>query len=74
MNKDLPENYIFMLNLCYKASCLHPLCCYETTQKDSKWYDYGLQLTYVPIPIPNPSRPWGVVIVKTVQRFALDIT
>lgn len=26
---------------------------------DSTWYDNGPPLTYVPVPIPDPRRPWG---------------
>ena len=57
MNSQLSENYVFMLNLCQQPGCLHPLCGKDVT--DSTWYDNGPPLTYVPVPIPDPRRPWG---------------
>ncbi|XP_068761299.1 uncharacterized protein [Montipora capricornis] len=59
MKKDLPGNYLFMLNLCYQIGCPHPLCHDETVRKDEKWFEDGPPLTYLPIPIPDPKRPWG---------------
>ena len=26
---------------------------------DTKWFENGLPLTYLPVPIPDPERPWG---------------
>lgn len=57
MNSQLPENYVFMLNLCQQPGCLHPLCGKDVA--DSTWYDNGPPLTYVPVPILNPRWPWG---------------
>ena len=57
MNKNLPEIYVFMLNLCHKPDCPHPLCGKEVS--DSLWYVNGPSLTYVPVPIADPKRPWG---------------
>ena len=57
MNSQLPENYVFMLNLCHQPGSLHPLCGEDVT--DSTWYDNGPPLTYVPVPIPDPRRSWG---------------
>ena len=57
INCQLPENYVFMLNVCQQPGCLHPLCAKGVT--DSTWYDNGPPLTYVPVPIPDPRRPWG---------------
>ena len=31
----------------------------EAARKDLKWFDDGPLLTYLPIPIPDPKRPWG---------------
>ena len=59
MKNDLPGNYLFMLNLCYQIGCPHPLCHDETVRKDEKWFEDGPPLTYLPIPIPDPKRPWG---------------
>ena len=59
MNKNLAENYVFMLNLCHQPDCTHPLCGSETVKRHSEWYENGPPLTYVPVPIPDPKRPWG---------------
>ena len=57
MNENLPENYVFMLNLCQKPDCPHPLRGKEVSE--SLWSDNGPPLTYVPAPIADPKRPWG---------------
>ena len=59
MNKALPENYIFMLNLCLKPECPHPLCADKYVRRDAVWYENGPVLSYIPVPIPDPKRPWG---------------
>lgn len=59
MNKNLAENYVFMLNLCHQPDCPHPLCGSEAVKRHSEWYENGPPLTYVPVPIPDPKRPWG---------------
>lgn len=59
MNKNLAENYVFMLNLCHQPDCPHPLRGSEAVKRYSEWYENGPPLTYVPVPIPDPKRPWG---------------
>ena len=59
MNRNVPENYVFMLTLCHQKECTHPLCGQETMKGDTKWFENGLPLTYLPVPIPDPERPWG---------------
>lgn len=59
MKVDLPENYIFMLNLCFKPKCPHPLCADKSMVKVTTWYEHGPDLTYFPAPVPDPKRPWG---------------
>lgn len=68
MNSQLPENYVFMLNLCQQPGCLHPLCGKDVT--DSTWYDNGPPLTHVPVPILDP----GVATVMIAWDFVLDIS
>jgi hypothetical protein len=60
MNSKVPSQYVFVLNLCYKPTCIHPLCSTQaagTTVKE--WFSNGPPLTYIPMPIPDPKRPWG---------------
>ena len=59
MNKELPSNYVFMLNLCNQPNFPHPLCKSDTVPRDLKWFENGPPLQTLPIPIPDPNRPWG---------------
>lgn len=59
MNKALPEFYIFMLNVCLKPECPHPLCADKSARRDAVCYENGPVLSYIPVPIPDPKRPWG---------------
>ena len=59
MNKDLPENYMFMLNLCFKPECPHPLCVDKSVGRDAAWYEHGPLVSYIPVPMVDPKRPWG---------------
>ena len=56
MVKNLPENYVFMLNPCYKKNCPHPVCVNGKPISQPVWYKDGPPLTYVPLPIPDPKR------------------
>ena len=55
---DLPLQYIFQLSCCYKSSCTHPFCTLDI-HKELKWYNGGPATSYLPDPIPDPTRPWG---------------
>ena len=58
MTKNLPPQYIFQLLCCNKPTCEHPLCkagCQETPL----WFAGGPNVSYLPLPIPDPSRAWG---------------
>ena len=59
MNKDLPKKYIFMLNLCFKPECPHPLCLDKSVRRDAAWYEYRPVLSYIPVPISDPARQFG---------------
>ena len=60
MVKELPQNYLFHLVCCFKPSCTHPLCMGAAgSQTLSKWFCGGPEVSYVPLPIPDPARPWG---------------
>ena len=58
MVKGLPASYVFYLRCCYQTDCIHPRCSSgENTL--SNWYPDGPALKYLPLPIPDPQRPWG---------------
>ena len=58
MVTGLPENYQFYLRCCHKQGCPHPRC--QTAEESAlKWYPGGPPLTFVPLPIPDPKKPWG---------------
>ena len=59
MVKNLPENYVFMLLPCYERNCPHPVCVNGKPNSEPVWYEGGLPLTYIPIPIPDPKLAWG---------------
>ena len=59
MVPNLPANYVFMLRLCYQKDCLQPLCAAGRPEKEPLWFKDGPPLSYLPLPIPDPERPWG---------------
>ena len=59
--KDLPHPYVFILLPC-KAKDRPHLRCEENGNSDdgNTWFPGSPPLSYVPIPIADPKRPWGV--------------
>ena len=58
--KGLPPQYAFFLVCCFDPSCCHPVC--RSEQKHMPpWYSGGPLITHLPLPIPDPDRPWGNV-------------
>ena len=55
---DIPDKYFVFLSLCYKKKCPHPKC-NTAESSDRCWYEGGPPLTYFPLPVPDPTRPWG---------------
>ena len=55
---NLPVQYCFMLKCCYKPSCPHPFCCVGDSQS-LQWFPGGPDITFIPLPIPDPDQPWG---------------
>ena len=54
--------YIYYLLCCFSPGCIHPLCKRRlgaTCRSELSWFPGGPPLTYLPIPIPDPERPWG---------------
>ena len=57
--RTLPSQYVFYLLCCFKDSCPHPLCSTDKSLYSMTWFPGGPPLTYFPLPIPDPLRPWG---------------
>ena len=56
------QQYIFYLLACFKPGCSHPLCKNSEGSKnreDFLWFLNGPNLTQLPLPVPDPKRPWG---------------
>ena len=55
---DLPSQYCFMLKCCYEPDCEHPVCS-GGDSRVSNWFPNGPSISYIPLPIPDPDKPWG---------------
>ena len=49
---------LFYLVCCFQRDCLHPVC-RSGEHLQLKWFDGGPAITDIPLPIADPSRPWG---------------
>ncbi|XP_044166870.1 uncharacterized protein LOC122950919 [Acropora millepora] len=59
VDRELPQKYVFFLTCCYQPGCIHPMCSKESQDSEQVWYPGGPHLKYVPIPTPDPDRPYG---------------
>ena len=59
MVTSLPTQYTFFLVCCLKPDCSHPICKSQNLTNYPTWYSGGPLVSYIPLPIPDPSRPWG---------------
>jgi hypothetical protein len=59
VNTSVPQRYIFHLVCCYKPGCLHPLCQAGKPKNDILWYEDGPPIDVIPLPVPDPERPFG---------------
>lgn len=58
MTPNLPNQYLFFLQCCYEKDCVHRLC--QTGVKERElWYPHGPSISYLPLPTPDPTRPYG---------------
>ena len=58
LNPALPCKYVFYLSCCYKPDCIHPVCRHEQPGT-TLWYPNGPEIGFVPVPTPDPNRPYG---------------
>lgn len=56
---DLPPQYLFLLVCCYGDNCPHPLCQTGKPPCEMTWFPGGPSVKTIPMPVPDPSRPWG---------------
>ena len=59
MVRNLPINYIFFLKCCYATDCPHPFCQRGAPNEPLRWFPEGPEITFLPFPTPDPSRPYG---------------
>ena len=57
--KGLPSFYIFFLRCCHQPECEHPICHSGEPPATLHWYPGGPPITHIPLPVPDPARPWG---------------
>lgn len=50
---------IFHLVCCLKADCPYPVCKSQSVSQLPNWYDGGPSISFLPLPVPDPARPWG---------------
>ena len=55
---NLSNKYFLVLALCFQPGCPHSLCM-AGNKEQSCWYQCGPPLTYFPLPVPDPAKPWG---------------
>lgn len=61
LHKKLPAKYIFYLTCCYDKTCIHEICKKGQPEKELTWYPNGPPISYLPIPLPDPDRPFGSI-------------
>lgn len=60
MVDDLPSQYLFYLLPCYSRECEHPVCRAGKASSEFTWFKDGPPLTYLPLPVPDEKRSWGI--------------
>ena len=66
---ELPNQYIFLLLCCFRPDCAHPLCRKGQMGTLSTRYEGGPPITHLPLPVPDPDRPWGNSSCATCDGF-----
>ena len=69
MVQGLPSMYIFFLKCCFQPGCEHPICSLGPPSKCPCWYPEGPPLSHIPLPVQDPSRPWGGQNCDTCKGF-----
>ena len=61
MVRGYPQQYVYQLCCCFQEDCCHPLCKERVgfNTEEVKWFAGGPPINRIPLPVPDPSRPWG---------------
>ena len=54
-----PVQYLFCLVCCFQQGCCHPICRKREPIELPRWFEGGSPVSYIPIPIPDSTKPWG---------------
>ena len=56
-----PRQYVYFLLCCFQEGCIHPRCQSEVGKDPSSitWFPGGPSITSIPLPVPDPERPWN---------------
>ena len=68
LRQEHPNQYIFLLLCCFRPDCAHPLCRKGQMGTLSTRYEGG-PITHLPLPVPDPDRPWGNSSCATCDGF-----
>ena len=61
MIRGYPAQYVYHLCCCFQDDCCHPLCKEKVgfNIEEVTWFAGGPPVNKIPLPVPDPSRPWG---------------
>ena len=62
LHNELPAKYVFYLTCCYETTCIHKTCRKRKPKDKLTWYPNGPPISYFPISIPDPERPFGSTV------------
>ena len=52
-------SFTVLLVCCFSEGCPHPLCQSGQTHSEMTWFPGGPSVKWIPLPVPDPKRPWG---------------
>ena len=67
--KNLPNEYVFALRASYEAECNYPICQGGRPADELVWCTGGPSVQFLPLPVPDPKRPWGSKECMTCNEF-----
>ena len=61
LNSRIRANHIMVPSYLFlnKADCPHPRCQNGPPPRTLKWYPGDPPISHLPLPVPDPERPWG---------------
>eukprot|EP00112_Aurelia_sp_Birch-Aquarium-sp1_P004498 Seg1510.2 transcript_id=Seg1510.2/GoldUCD/mRNA.D3Y31 product="hypothetical protein" protein_id=Seg1510.2/GoldUCD/D3Y31 len=73
MVQNLPNNYMFMLLPCNKVKCPHKVCAEAGRAANCAWYKDGPKVSFLPLPVKDPRKPWGSINCQECIRSGKDV-